>query len=69
MVCCMLDISREFLWCFVGLIYPGSSYGMLYVLYIQGIHMVFYRFDISRKFIWCVVCLIYPGSSYDVLYV
>jgi len=31
MVCCLLDISREFIWCDVGLIYSGSSYGVLYV--------------------------------------
>jgi len=30
-VCVMFDISRVFLQCVVGLIYPGSSYGVLQV--------------------------------------
>jgi len=26
MVCCMFEISREFIWCVVGLIYPENLY-------------------------------------------
>jgi len=30
-VCCTLKISREFIWYVVGLKYPGSCHGVLYV--------------------------------------
>jgi len=76
MVCCRFDISRELLGCVVyiqrvlmvcfGLKYTLSSYGVLYIENIQGVHMVCCMFEISREFIWCVVGLKYTGSSYDV---
>jgi len=31
MVFCRFDISREFIWCVVGLIYPENLYGVLKV--------------------------------------